>query len=1095
MKKGTKTLQQSIASNKFYPPRINRSQSLQRHNIITDRLASATSAKKIIIIEAQAGQGKTTLAYQYLDHAGHPFIWYQIGPEDIDPILFLAALHFSLSKSFSTFSSPHLAAILEEGQIGPTDFKECVNLLLHDIDSTIEDDIFIAFDDLHLISESQYTNLLLDYIIDTAPPRLHFILTSRQPLDLQARLLTRTSMPLYLDTEDLALGLQDIESLYEIIFSTSLTRKEAENILKQTNGWVMGIILAAHPYANKRARKTSEAPAEDWSRLISGKIDASILSYFEEEIFSHLPEHLRNDFLKLSFIDEIDISLARILTAIDDIDQHLGRMADENFFVYRLDDDNSVFRLHHLFQEFLQINGRTVYSDNEINEIYNRAADYYLTEGLVEKALKSLCSGRDYSRMEQVMKHWGLRLVAGNRTITILAILQSVEEEILLKHTWLTFFHGLLSTDTNPRQTLPYFEACRTQFAQNNDEAGELMSLSQIIYFHFVISGQYRLGSMLLKRTQTLFERNHRNLPDEIIIIVARNLAAGYCFFEGKMEQAHHYATRGYELAKKRESGNFIAATRFILGYIALLSGNRRAARHEIENSLHLAHDPLVGMSNRLTLHIMQLCDLSMHGDSVAFSYQKQLIQSSVDETITRQTVAAPYLFIWSALALIAEGNLKQALATLEQGMMVSKSASSDHMTSQFLQWRAFAHSLTGRSEQALKDIETSTSLRNESGGPFYMAYNYAIAGASLVTLELYDKATGFLEKGLTIAQEIPSPYIEVCCRAYLALISCRKENDEHSLEKVGDWLNLMKKHDFSYFWGWEPEAAKQLLETALKHGIHPEFSRSCAGKNGIIISVDGTGVAPLDISILGNFSVGVKGEKSLALKDFSALQRELLGLLISSSDFSVSQEQVQLAFWPDTPPDKARNNLDTLTHRFRKLLKDKLQVAPPSYFIVEKGFLRLINVRVDAIDCMTCADHGLKLAGQSLWWQAGNTFTRAFSLWKNHTLEEFFINDQALKLYDEILEAMRRFSICWSGMLIKYHRYNEALSILEKSSEILPHDDDCIALRYHLCIKNNTPLKARDILTAYRQELLKIGYSDIEIDEMISDLINRKLL
>ena len=243
-------------------------------------------------------------------------------------------------------------------------------------------------------------------------------------------------------------------------------------------------------------------------------------------------------------------------------------------------------------------------------ELRARIADYYLDKDLIEKALKPLRNGQDYYRMETVMKRWGLQLVANNRTRTILGILQSIPEETLLRHTWLAFFYGLLATDTSPRHTLPYFETCRTQFAQNNDEAGELMSLSQIIYFHFVISGRYHLGSMLLQRTQTLFERNHQDLPVEITIIVARNLAAGYCFFEGKMEQAQYYAKLGYELAKKRESGNFIAATRFILGYIALLSGDRRSATHEIEYSLYLASNPLVGMSNRLTLHIMQLCEL-----------------------------------------------------------------------------------------------------------------------------------------------------------------------------------------------------------------------------------------------------------------------------------------------------------------------------------------------------------------------------------------------------------------------------------------------------------------------------------------------------
>lgn len=1096
MKKATKTLQQSIASNKFYPPRINQSQSLQRFNIITERLSSSGSPRAIVVIEAQAGQGKTTLAYQYLDHSNYPYIWYQVGTEDSDPVLFLSALHFALSKKFSTFSSPQLAAILEEGQIGPMDFRECVNILLHDLDRSIRDDIFIVFDDLHLIGKSQSANQLLDYLIDTSPPQLNFIFTSRQSLKLQAQLLTRTSLPLYLDTEDLALGRQDVETLYEIVFETSITRKEAEKILEETNGWIMGIVLAAHPFTQKGAKKTKNVLDGGKLRLINEKKDGYILSYFEEEIFSHVSEALHEAFLQLSCLDEIDVDMARVLTKIDDIDHHLNRMADENFFVYRLDDEKKVFRFHHLFQDFLQIKAEQELGDDGVAKTYCRIADYCLDNDLVEKALKPLRNGKDYSRMEMVMRRWGLQLVANNRTVTILGILQSIPEETLLRHTWLAFFYGLLATDTNPRHTLPYFETCRTQFAQNNDEAGELMSLSQIIYFHFVISGRYHLGSMLLQRTKTLFERNHQDLPVEITIIVARNLAAGYCFFEGKMEQALHYAKLGYDLAKKRGSGNFIAATRFILGYIALLGGNRRSATYEIEHSLHLASDPLVGMSNRLTLHIMQLCELSMHGNAAGFRHQKELIQASVDENIVRQTVAAPYLFIWSAIELISEGSMEKAIETLDQGMMVSKSASSDHMTSQFLQWRAFAYSITGNREQALKDIETSTSLRSESGGPFYIAYNLAIAGAALVQLGVLEKATDLLEKGLEIAKNIPSPYVEACCYAYLALAAIQENDQDRAIEVISNWLRVMKTHNFTYFWGWEPKSTEQLLCTAVEYGIEPEFAKTCAkSRNGISISPDGTSVPHLHIQVIGEFSMSLQGENLLTLQDLSALQRELIGLLISSPGLSVSQEQIQLAFWPDSPPDKARNSLDTLTHRLRKVLKERLPEPATSYFHVDKGFLQLTNVTVDALEFITYAQRGLKLVRQELWWQAGNAFIKAFSLWKSFTPAELFVNEQALTFYDDIYETMRQLCLTWSTLLLKHNRFGETLSILEKSAKILAHDDDCVALRYQLYLKKNAPLKARDVLASYRRELLKLEYSETEADEMIRDLINRKNL
>ena len=95
-------------SNKFYPPHVDLSQSLFRNNLLTTKLPDKTHNKKIIVIEAQAGQGKTTLVSQFLDYNDNAFIWYQIGHEDSDPVLLLSSLLTNLSSNLPEFSSPQL---------------------------------------------------------------------------------------------------------------------------------------------------------------------------------------------------------------------------------------------------------------------------------------------------------------------------------------------------------------------------------------------------------------------------------------------------------------------------------------------------------------------------------------------------------------------------------------------------------------------------------------------------------------------------------------------------------------------------------------------------------------------------------------------------------------------------------------------------------------------------------------------------------------------------------------------------------------------------------------------------------------------------
>lgn len=1084
------TLFQSIPSNKLYPPRINRSQSIPRHAIIANHLPDILPSQTFVIVEAQAGQGKTTLVHQYLEYCRKPFIWYQVGSEDNDPVLLLSALQLALSRSFAGFSTGRLDIVPGNDPIDPLDLQRCANILLNAIHSTLVEDTFIVFDDLHLLAEAPLTRQLLDYLIDTAPPRLHFILTSRHPLQLGAKSLRSSPHLVYLDSENLALSPAEIEALYHCVLHTTISRTEAMEIFNITNGWIMGIILAAHPFTGNNGKWFRKEHGTMGSTLLSPVRNGYIFSYFEKEIFIHIPDSLRKALLQLSFLDDIDIALAKILSTVDDLEQQLGNMADRNFFVYRLDDENKMFRFHHLFQEFLQITGRKTLSGEAVAEIYRLAARYYLEHDLVEMALKTMCISGDFAAMEEVLHRHGPHIMSTNRTVTILSILKTIPQQTLLTHPWLTFYYGLLSMDSTPKQTLPFFSSCLARFAASGDAEGELLALALTIHFHIVISGEYRTGAGLLEKTRALFEQARDRLPAEVSIIVARNLAAGFCLFDGNMTVAHHYAHLGYELALTRDSKHLIAATRFILGYIGLLCGDSRMVRREIEKSYALAGDPLVGTSNRLSLHLMQLFELSMHGDFPAFFQHRDLVRKSLDQNVVRQTIAGPYLSLWSAIASIANGRLAEAHDQLGRGMQITSTATNGHLTSQFLQWRALVEALLGNEAAALADLDQSARLRTAAGGPFHTACHHAVKGASLTILSRYAEA----EQALTIAQQvadsIPAAPITACCLAYQTLIDIARGNRPKAARHLTAWFAVLNRHGYSFFWGWEPNSMTRLLCTAVEMNIEAAGARRLA-RQRLGLSIDATGKAfpLLEISILGTFSLGSSGRAVFGPQDLSCHQRELFGLLVASPGQRLSQEQVQLSFWPDSPPDKARKSFDTLMTRLRKALSKKLSVPAKYYLNVEKGYVQLLHVSIDAIHFLRYANHGLKLAKQGLWWQAGNSFTKALSFWNAFRPIDSFASDQAVAFGDDMIDVMRRLCLTWSSKLIEINRAEEALDLLKKTERILPVDEDSVSLRYHLFLKKHQLLKANEVLLSYRQELRNLGCNDEEAEEMLTSL------
>jgi len=1074
-------------SNKFHPPHIDLSQSLLRNNLLTAILPNKTHNKKVIVVEAQAGQGKTTLVSQFLEYNNNASIWYQIGPEDSDPVMLLSSLLTNLSNNFPNFSSPQLATILSEGSVGPLDLTRCANILLKDLDLHLLDDTYFIFDDLHLIEYDALTNGLLEHIIDTSPPKVHFIFVSRQPLELKSKILRNGNQIVYINTGDLALDIDEIEDLYNNVLNQGISRQDAIEIQKITNGWIMGIVLASHPISGRRRFWLDSSNAN----LTTIHRKGHMLDYFQEEIFDQIPEHLHTPFLKLAFLQEIPTDLAIEITGKEDISHTLSEMFRANFFIDSLDDNKTVFRFQHFFQEFLQIRARDQFTPSDIAHIYNKEAQYCLERDMTEKALTCYKNGGDFEAMEELLRAKGMNLIARNRAIYILALLKSIPEKTLFQYGWLTLYAGLMQVDFTPQATLPFFDSARKSFVEGGEEAGELISLSQTIYFHFVVSGKYNVGSKFLPRVETLLEKLKSTLPTPVIIMASRNLASGYCFFNGDMEKARHFITMASALATRHNIRNFIASTRFIQGYIELLSGNRTKYLREAEICFGLLNDPLVGESNKLTMRVMHLCYLSMTGDSQNYDQQQELLKKSIKHEVIDQTVAAPYLFIWNSSSLFSKGRTQQGLELLGKSLGITSTASTDHMHSQILQWQAFGKALAGQFKSAEKCLNESAELRNNAGGPFYTAFHNIIAGAIYTRLKKFDKAQSNLEKGSALARSIPSTFLTLCALINTSYFKYESETPDAALEDMEAGLSLMKTSGYDHFWSWEPVMMTKLLALAVKRDKEKSFARSLAQQHlSINFSDQGVPIPLLRFTLLDSFELSVGGKTFLQAKDLTPAQRELLGLLLTAKGQRISQDRIQLELWPDNSPDNARKSFDTLLNRLRKKLEPHLPgEIKEDYLYTKKGILGLANYEIDALEFIETAKAGLSCSRSNDWLQANNAFQTAFSIYRGILPEDTFKSEQAFSYNDRLVQVLVECTTAWATNMANTGRSEEAAALVERILQINLLEEDLTQLLYRLYIQNNNPLKARDTLECYRKSLAKADYTEEEITEFLDEI------
>ena len=138
-------------------------------------------ARKLTLISAPAGFGKTTLVNDWLHQGKLPAAWLSLDEGDNDPTRFVAYLVAALQTIAANIGTGVLA-MLYSPQPPPT--VSILTILLNEI-TTISDNFVVVLDDYHVI-EAEAVDQTLTFLLEHLPPKMHLVITTREdpPLPL-----------------------------------------------------------------------------------------------------------------------------------------------------------------------------------------------------------------------------------------------------------------------------------------------------------------------------------------------------------------------------------------------------------------------------------------------------------------------------------------------------------------------------------------------------------------------------------------------------------------------------------------------------------------------------------------------------------------------------------------------------------------------------------------------------------------------------------------------------------------------------------------------------------------------------------------------
>jgi len=353
-----------------------------------ERLNSGLS-RKLIIVSAPAGYGKTTLLSDWIAHDKIPAAWLSLDNGDNDPTVFLSYVIAGIQTIHPKFGQS--AMRLLNSPNSPS-VESIASLLINDLLDIVKN-FLLVLDDFHLIISTEVLKVVT-WFLEHISDNIHIVILTRSDPALSISRLRSQHQLVELRSSDLSLSTNDISVLFNKKLKIRLSNDDVSTLKAKTEGWIAGLQLTA----------ISMQSCEDTSEFVKDlKGDNRyIMDYLLEEVLKIQSDEMKDFLIKTSVLEQMCAPLCNTLLKREDSQQVLESLEQNNMFIIPLDANRTWYRYHHLFadlliQRFLQL-------DHEIiDDIHNRASAWFEENAMSEFAIDHALEIKNFDRSIKII--------------------------------------------------------------------------------------------------------------------------------------------------------------------------------------------------------------------------------------------------------------------------------------------------------------------------------------------------------------------------------------------------------------------------------------------------------------------------------------------------------------------------------------------------------------------------------------------------------------------------------------------------------------------------------------------------------------------
>jgi len=385
-------------------------------------------ARKLTLISAPAGFGKTTLLVDWIHSHKIPAAWFSVDNGDNDPLQFLTYVILGLQTLEAGIGKAALT-MLQSPQ--PPPIEPILINLLNDV-SRISTDLALVLDDYHLI-DARPIHDLIAFLLESLPEQMHIIIATRSDPPLPLARVRSQNLLTELRAADLSFRADETANFLNQSLDLQLSIRDIQLLETRTEGWAAGLQLAA---LSLQGRKDPS----DFIKGFKGD-NRYIADYLTEEVLSRQPEHLRNFLLQTSILGRLSGPLCDAVTDQKNGRQSLNSLEKANLFVIPLDDERCWYRYHHLFADLLEQRLRLNQNDL-VPELHRRASQWFAKNGFKNEAVDHAFAAQDYNQAARLIEEIAEMVWDRARESRLLQWLKKLPQEQIETNAKLCIFYA-----------------------------------------------------------------------------------------------------------------------------------------------------------------------------------------------------------------------------------------------------------------------------------------------------------------------------------------------------------------------------------------------------------------------------------------------------------------------------------------------------------------------------------------------------------------------------------------------------------------------------------------------------------------------------